>query len=1292
MKRTAVAVALWLLTFSLQADVRGTVVDPDGVPLADALVELFTATSPEQDVAALAEGRELKPESSTRTDSKGNFRIPAKSGNFMLRWSAPGFAPGAIDTNGDEDLGGLLLRRAAAKQGRVTAGGKAVANAIVVLSRGARMIVRTDEQGRYTVADPRAWFPALTVIHPDYALARLDGFRQTPVPLDVQLVSGKTVTGRVLAPDGKTGVRAKLYIDGIAAGESADDGTYELRHVPGQWTELAAISGELAARVPRSAPRVLHLARAFAFRGNVADPATGTPIAGAIVKVAGLAWDSMPIGIAATDARGAFTIPALLPGRYRVSATRAGYGSANLEIPVDAETRKTIGLTRIGRVSGTIGDEQRRPVGGAFVRSSPRGRNVFSTVQPGPQVSAPDGRYALRTDPSVPSFTDELEIVAQKNGFAKEVDAPHRVGPGETKTVNLTLSRGVALEGRVANADGQPLRGVAVAAIELPPNVRAFSPAPRNWADLPTTGADGKFTVRVRPGSYTVHFQLPGFAPKRLAAVAVAAESQPLEVVLEPAASISGRVVTANGQPVADAAIGTMTEGATAEATTDSTGSFRLDGLPHGNISISVTPKGSMNFVDREIKAPAEGVTIELLPTVRVSGRVQAKGGGSIRDFQVDVTQAQQGDAYWSGPQNPTDVHDADGRFVLEDVVVRPSELVVRAPGHAPARVALQLEKGRDVEDLEVTVERAATIEGRVTDEAGAPLDRVRVEHHAGGEARQVDAVTTDANGDYVVDGVPAGQTTLSFARRGYQTLKKQVELTAGDTRLDVRLATGRVLTGRVVDGQGSPVPEASVEAYSQIGGGAFSTATTDSAGKFRLEGLGPFIYQVQTSRRGLLSSEPETVDVAKTSDITIRLESGATVTGRVLGLDRSRFREILVNAAGSGRNAHTPVDAAGRFRLEGAPTGKIGVRAIARGESSRTSELVEIETANGGTYEVDIEFREHNTIRGRVTRRGEPVRSGAISFSPQSGLRGGGSGSISATGEYEVSGVRTGENYVVIYDWDNASMNYVTTRTISRSETVDIDMNPAVVRGRVVDETTGEPVADADVVLERPNSEYAWSRPKARSGSDGRILLESVSPGTYDLRVSREGYASHLASQSISEGATVDLEVALKRSAGLVLHLIDARNGQRIGAAIATRTTTGAIAYNGTPRPRADGSILLPLAPGRYRIIVQSQGLGVVEIAADSPGSREVTLRPGGTVEIATSCSTCRARMIAADGSPYYTDTFSTTPDFRVMNGTRVTDAAAGTYTLQLLDETGTVTKSVPVVVREGEITKVDL
>ena len=1207
----------------------------------------------------------------------------------MLRLDADGYAPTGTDTTGDEDLGGLLLRPAAMKKGRVTANGKPVAKAIVHASRNGRLDVKTDEEGRYSLPDPAVWSPAITVVHPDYATFTLDQGQNGPaVSLDVKLTTGITVRGRVLGPDGKTGAKASLFVDGIPAGESGDDGSFTLSRLPATWKELRASSGDLVARAGRSASGTLRLTRAITLRGTVLDVKSGVPVPEAFVWVQPGDDYSMRSAVI-TDARGKYSVPAMLPGIYTLSIAHPSYGSANMRHALTAATQeKNFYVQRTARVTGFVTDDERRPVGAATIRVTPRSRNYYASEMPAVQVSAPDGRYSTR----VTAWTIEagdLDVSASRSGYATSPAGPHTVTYGETKRVDLTLSAGVAFRGRVTNAEGEPLRGVAVATVEVINNM-TYQQFWGNWSELPVTDADGKFSIRLKPGTYAAFFHVEGFAPRKVGDVKVAAASDPIEVKLDPAASISGRVVSASGEALADYDVSVFVDGPRIQVKTDTAGRFVLNGLPEQVIGVNVSdPEQKLN-VQRQIKAPAENVTIEMLPVVRVSGRVVAKGGAAVTDYEIDVTEPQQGEMYWGSSERPQQVHDSEGQFTIEQVAVRPSDLSVRAPGYVQARVPLQLVQGKDVENVEITLDRAGSVRGRVTNASGAPVDRVWVGPEGPASQRRNDYIVTDGNGEYSIDTVPLGDAVISFSKRGYVAVKKPVVIDGGEVRLDVQLSTGKTLNGRVVSSDGAPVAEATVYASTPANDGSGGSVTSDASGRFHLEGLAAGIFTVRASRKGFVDGTVENVNIETAGDITVTLAAGATITGKVVGMDASRFREVIIIANGAERGARATAspDSAGNYRMEGAPTGKIGMRAVARGGNSRVSDLVEIETENGGTYKIDLEFKAHNTVRGRVSRRGVPLRSGHISFGGKV-VRSGGAAAIDEQGNYELEGVPSDDYDVMVRDYDS-NFNYLTTRTITQSQTLDIDMNPATITGRIVNDATDEPIADADVVLELPSSEYSWLKPAGRSATDGRVLIENVPAGTYDLRVSREGFASHLATQTIGEGANVVLQLRLKPSEGLVLRVIDARTGQPVSGWIAARTSNGAVAWSGWASSRPDGSVVVPVPPGSYRLNVIVRGLASTYVTASSPGTHALQLRPGGILDIASRGGTVRGRIATSDGSTYNTEATSLSGEFRVMDGTRVTDIAAGSYMLQLLDAAGNVTKSVPFEIHEGQVTKV--
>src|ERR1019366_2027786 len=105
-------------------------------------------------------------------------------------------------------------------------------------------------------------------------------------------------------------------------------------------------------------------------------------------------------------------------------------------------------------------------------------------------------------------------------------------------------------------------------------------------------------------------------------------------------------------------------------------------------------------------------------------------------------------------------------------------------------RSDITAEEGKMVSGIDVQLDRGASIIGRVTS-GGAPVAGAQVSVT---ENRMpvFGGMTTDADGNYTVDGVAEGERTLQFQRTGFIVLHKTVEVTAGeDLRVDVGVDHG---------------------------------------------------------------------------------------------------------------------------------------------------------------------------------------------------------------------------------------------------------------------------------------------------------------------------------------------------------------------------------------------------------------------------------------------------------------------------------------------------------------------
>lgn len=158
-----------------------------------------------------------------------------------------------------------------------------------------------------------------------------------------------------------------------------------------------------------------------------------------------------------------------------------------------------------------------------------------------------------------------------------------------------------------------------------------------------------------------------------------------------------------------------------------------------------------------------------------------------------------------------------------------------------------------------------------VAADTGAPIRRVLVRAMSN-EIQDVKAATTDEQGRFEITELVGGRYTLTAQKAGYVTLSygqrrpsergTPVEVGPAQTveKLTFALPRGGVITGRIADEFGDPLPEAMVrvERYRYVPGGrrlmpaGRGGDNTDDQGGFRLYGLEPGEYVVSASFRNM--------------------------------------------------------------------------------------------------------------------------------------------------------------------------------------------------------------------------------------------------------------------------------------------------------------------------------------------------------------------------------------------------------------------------------------------------------
>ncbi|MES1244829.1 MAG: carboxypeptidase regulatory-like domain-containing protein [Acidobacteriota bacterium] len=513
-------------------------------------------------------------------------------------------------------------------------------------------------------------------------------------------------------------------------------------------------------------------------------------------------------------------------------------------------------------LTGHVVDNEGHPLAGVEIWRPTEGFDKALAA-----VSGPDGSFTV-------PFDGLLPLSACPPGWLPD-DSPAQ--EEETAGFQIRLRPATRIAGRVVDARGEPVEGAQVRAYLSGISrgcaiyVEAACPGPAD-SRAGDTDADGRFAFEsLEPGWYEVSLPNDLSLVERRLGEAGKSAGEIAFVLPEPLVPLEGRVVDADGAPVAGARVSVSGDRPDTEVRTGTDGNYRFPRVLPGPQRLEVRHEDFGSFADRvQVAGPRTRFDVRMARATIVQGRILGRDGSPVAapSLQVD--------------REAVEV-DAEGRFQFS---LAPGEHTVRAeaPDRAPDERRVTAEGDRI--DLDLELGRPGALAGRIADLAPRQFVSLGLRD----ESRESSAdARTDEQGWFQLTGVAAGAWTLVATDDLGRTIERRVQVEEGrETAVpELRFPPIPAVRGRILDPEGRPIRGASLSfeqereqerlriwAFADLQG-MFMTRLTDGTWTLRAEpnGFAPVMVTVAVE-----GGAP--VDVPE-----LRLARGVVLSGSIAGL-----------------------------------------------------------------------------------------------------------------------------------------------------------------------------------------------------------------------------------------------------------------------------------------------------------------------------------------------------------------------------------------------------------------------
>lgn len=764
-----------------------------------------------------------------------------------------------------------------------------------------------------------------------------------------------------------------------------------------------------------------------------------------------------------------------------------------------------------------------------------------------------------RVDAKLPPGTYLVTLTHSR--YSTEVRSHQQVyGPRRGFSINVQMQTNVTVRGRVVDEEGKPVQGATVS-------------GERNWlqqfsatggvflddAAYPTvaTDAKGQFKLaEVSIGSNTFNANMRGYAPAEARAeVPAAGLASELKLVLKRPATISGRVLNEDTQPVSGVRVTAISYqpygGSVATlppsgftASTGADGSFQLKKLfAEGYYHLRFENSAYAVTEQAQVSAGTTGMNVILERGGEISGNVQYIDRETTPAFvMLNATAVIAGTTITrSVMSEPT------GTFKFERLAYGAYELSVNYKGFVnEPRSRVASLKNRPSTGTLVEVYQATGLSGKVIDAfSGDSIPSaqvtVRSTYGVGRERVRRSSIKASSTGTFMFDKLPGGIHVVTAQAEGYlpssgSGADYSFAVSPGAQQKDVSifLSKGGVLRGQVVDQDGTGIGEAETQLY--VASGSFSglsvkdlNQTTDGSGFFEFRGFpigqGVSLY-VSARKPGYAKKHSDLVELwpAQPEGATeVVMTPGGVVTGRVTDKQNRPVYGVKVTidsrefpADPSPGEFFTFTDNDGNYLLEHCSPGR-AILVADHDDYVRKTRSATVPEGRLLSRQNFVMERSRNIYGTVADFYGNPIADATVSAAPLTKTEGSGRDKTDKKGDFEIKGLGEGKFRLeasFTLDTADGKQAYVfIVPEVSAGATgvpIDCDLRPGAT-GSILGES-GRGIDTFKLTLRsradtEPKQLFRFNLTRSVTKAGGVLRLLNVPRGIYNMKIEAPGY-----------------------------------------------------------------------------------------------------------------------------------------------------------------------------------------